>query len=166
MWGCKPLAGSNPALSVPAESFPPSVHVTIFATMRLPFRSSRFAALVLLLASPGITGLAVDAAHPCPEKAPWTVESSPEVSHQDGSGHGAGNHGSDPASQHPQGESHDCHCIGACQSAPAARSVDLDRILVLVEPLQVQVLRPHITAFIPVGPPADRLPPATAPPLA
>jgi hypothetical protein len=107
---------------------------------------TRFAALVLLFASPGFAGLAVDAAHPCPEKAPWTVETQ---------GH---HHDQAPA------EHHDCKCVGACQTAVVA-SIDADDILAIEAP--VETIRPASVhpELIPLGRPQDRLPPATAPPV-
>ena len=110
-----------------------------------PFRT-RLAALVLLIASPGVAGLAVDAAHPCPDKAPWTVEQG-------------GHHHGQPTPEH-----HDCKCVGACQTAVAA-SMDVRDGLASVAP--VISLRPasfHIQ-LLSAGRPLDRLPPATAPPI-
>lgn len=109
-----------------------------------PFRS-RLAALVLLFASPGFAGLAIDSAHPCPEQAPWTVESD---------GH---HHDQQPA------EHHDCKCVGACQTAVVA-SIGTRDVLVVSAP--IATAKPIVFHFeiIPLGRPGDRLPPATAPP--
>ena len=106
---------------------------------------TRLAALLLLFASPGFAGLAVDAAHPCPEKAPWTVENQ-------------GHHHDAPASDH-----HDCKCVGSCQTAGAA-TVDVRDGLAGVAPVFSD--RPSTFPFqlIDLGRPQDRLPPATAPP--
>jgi hypothetical protein len=111
-----------------------------------PFRT-RLAALVLLIASPGFAGLAVDAAHPCPDKAPWTVEEG-------------GHHHGQPTPEH-----HDCKCVGACQTAVAA-SMDVRDGLPTVVPLIS--LRPasFYIQLLSSGRPLDRLPPATAPPVA
>jgi hypothetical protein len=110
-----------------------------------PLRS-RLAALVLLFASPGIAGQVVDAAHPCPEKAPWTV---------DGGGH---HHGQQPAEQH------DCKCVGACQTAVVA-SIQARDIVAVQAPVESIRPAPFHFELIPLGRPRDRLPPATAPPL-
>ena len=106
---------------------------------------TRLAALVLLFASPALAGWAVDAAHPCPEKAPWTLEET-------------GHHHDQPPSEH-----HDCKCVGACQTAVAA-SVDVRDSLAAITP--VVVFRPVSFSFQLLGSdrPLDRLPPATAPP--
>lgn len=108
---------------------------------------TRLAALVLLLASPGLAGMAVDAAHPCPEQAPWTVEDA---------GH---HHDQQPATEH-----HDCKCVGACQTAVAATGEAKDG-LTTVPP--VVIIRPASFYFqrLASGRPLDRLPPATAPPI-
>jgi hypothetical protein len=113
--------------------------------------------LLLLVASPGLAGLALDAAHPCPEKAPWTVsaETAAPADHRAGDEH----HPGEPAGHH------DCKCVGSCQTAPAVRSVDADGILAFAAPVVDLGLRPARSALIPVGRPADLLPPATAPPL-
>jgi hypothetical protein len=107
---------------------------------------SRLAALVLLFASPGFAGLAVDAAHPCPEKAPWTVE---------GGGH---HHDQQPAEQH------DCKCVGACQTAIPA-SIETADIIAVAPPVEVARALHSSALLLPRGRPQDRLPPATAPPL-
>jgi hypothetical protein len=109
---------------------------------------TRFAALVLLLASPGMAGLAVDAAHPCPEKAPWTVESP------------GGHHHHDQA----PAERHDCHCVGACQTA-VALSISVRDLPVLEAPLATEPPASFLAELVPLGRPRDRLPPATAPPI-
>ena len=112
-----------------------------------PFRS-RLAALVLLLASPGFAGLALDAAHPCPEKAPWTVDGAAPGHHHDG----------------PQSpEQHDCRCVGTCQTA-AIGSIDSREVIALLAPVESARPLPFHFQLIPLGRPRDRLPPATAPP--
>jgi hypothetical protein len=106
---------------------------------------SRFAALALLFASPGFAGLAVDAAHPCPEKAPWTVEKP-------------GHHHDAPATDH-----HDCKCVGTCQTAVAA-AVDASDGLTAVAPVFSYRSPSYHLQLVDLGRPQDRLPPATAPP--
>ena len=107
---------------------------------------TRLAALVLLFASPGITGWAVDAVHPCPEKAPWTVQET-------------GHHHDAPATEH-----HSCKCVGACQTAVAG-SVDVrDGLAALAPVLSYRATTFHFP-LVALGRPQDRLPPATAPPL-
>ena len=113
-----------------------------------PFRS-RLAALVLLFASPGFAGLAVDAAHPCPEQAPWTVDSPASGHHHDG----------------PQSpEQHDCKCVGTCETAVVA-AIDSREVITLLAPVEGSRSVPLHFQIIPLGRPGDRLPPATAPPL-
>jgi len=107
---------------------------------------TRLAALALLLASPGITGLAVDAAHPCPEKAPWTVQET-------------GHHHDAPAS-----EPHSCKCVGACQTAVAGSADVHDGLAALAPVLSYRSTSFHFQ-LVALGRPQDRLPPATAPPL-
>ena len=108
-------------------------------------RRTRIAALVLLLASPGLAGLAVDAAHPCPEKAPWTVQNE-------------GHHHNAPATDH-----HDCKCVGACQTAVAA-TVDVRDGLLGIAPVFRYLSTDFHLQLVDLGRPLDRLPPATAPP--
>ena len=127
------------------ESFPPAVLVTRFAAMAFRPLRSRFAALVLLFASPGFAGLAIDSAHPCPEKAPWTVESE---------GH---HHDQQPAEQHA------CKCVGVCQTAVAG-SIDTRDVLAVLAPVAIASPAAIHFEIIPLGRPRDRLPPATAPP--
>jgi hypothetical protein len=107
---------------------------------------TRLAALVLLFASPGFAGLAVDAAHPCPEKAPWTVEKTSH--HHDG-----------PATEH-----HDCKCVGACQTAVAVTVDVRDGWTSLAPVFSYRSAAFHVQ-LIDLGRPQDRLPPATAPPI-
>jgi hypothetical protein len=119
--------------------------------MGFPRLRTRFAALVLLFASPGFAGLAVDAAHPCPEKAPWTVDASG----QDGPGH---HHDQAPT------EKHDCKCVGSCQTAIAA-SIDVQDAVAYLAPAEASSPALFHFQLAPLGRPQDRLPPATAPPL-
>jgi hypothetical protein len=107
---------------------------------------TRLAALVLLFASPGFAGMAVDAAHPCPDKAPWTVEQE-------------GHHHDRPAT-----ERHDCKCVGACQTAVAVR-VDLRDGLAAVAPVFSYRPASFHVQVVDLARPQDRLPPATAPPI-
>ena len=118
------------------------------------FLRSPLAALVLLLASPGLAGVALDAAHPCPAIAPWLVQSV--TGHHGDSGH----HGSEA----PDGE-HECKCFGSCLNAPDIRPVNAATTLAVTPLVAAAVARPLHYALVPAGRPADRLPPATAPPL-
>ena len=104
--------------------------------------------LFLLLATPALGGAWLQAAHPCPAEAPWVGEHGEE-------------HGSHGAGQSAGG----CHCVGSC--AGAAGVVVPPRALLPASAAAVSPARPRISPVtLPrVLRPADRLPPATAPPL-
>lgn len=113
---------------------------------------SPIAALALLLVSPGLAGVVLDAAHPCPAKAPWLLQAA------------NGHHGSDHAPADAPADEHDCKCFGSCLNAPQVRAVTAVSDFGFVSLVATSVPRPPYSAFMPVGQPADRLPPATAPP--
>ncbi|MDQ2669465.1 MAG: hypothetical protein M3Y31_02425 [Gemmatimonadota bacterium] len=117
-------------------------------------RRWRLLGLLLLLATPGFAGTALEGLHPCPESAPWVAAAS-EASH---AGHGAG--GEHDASGHTG----DCHCLGACLAAIAALPLAPELPGVAVDrPVLAGI--PVAPADLPASRPSDRLPPATAPPL-
>ena len=111
-------------------------------------RRSRLLALVLLLATPALGGAWLQAAHPCPVDAPWAAE-----------------HGGDHGGQHgAPADTGTCHCVGSCAASagsllPAAAAVTqvLADLPAAPRPASIAVLAPTLR-------PADRLPPATAPP--
>ncbi len=116
-------------------------------------RRSRLLALVLLLAPPGLGGAWLQTAHPCPVDAPWLAE---------GAAHGE-HHGPAPAGDNGHGV---CHCVGSCSTAAIAAIPAAARLLAVAVPVPAYVT-PFAPAFAaPAAVPTDRLPPATAPPVA
>jgi hypothetical protein len=113
-------------------------------------RRSRLFALTLLLATPALGGAWLQAVHPCPVDAPWLAAQG---------GHGGEHHGT------PADASQGCHCVGSCSiaaGAPLAQPLETPvAITSTVGPPRSFAPRTHA----PVLQPADRLPPATAPPL-
>ncbi|MGH7526411.1 MAG: hypothetical protein ACREMX_06880 [Gemmatimonadales bacterium] len=116
-------------------------------------RRSRLLALVLLVATPGLGGAWLQAAHPCPVDTPWLAG---------GGAHGE-HHDSGPAGDNGHGF---CHCIGSCSAAAIAVLPTAARLLsaAVAIPAYATPFAPALAA--PVAVPSDRLPPATAPPLA
>lgn len=113
------------------------------------FRRSRLLALALLLATPALGGAWLQFAHPCPVDAPWTAEHG---------GHGAEHGGADASSG--------CHCVGTCAPGILAALGADDP-----SPAAAVSIPPAGSPLVPAAQapslrPADRLPPATAPPLA
>ncbi|HET8634741.1 MAG TPA: hypothetical protein VFL88_11405 [Gemmatimonadales bacterium] len=113
-------------------------------------RRARSVALALLLMSPGLGGMAVQAFHPCP---------SHMVMQGAGMHHAAGDAHDAPSDAHSY-----CHCIGSCAAAAVQASPRDGRMLaVLAAPHAAPVAE---TADRPASQlPLDRLPPSTAPPL-
>ncbi|MEO8201068.1 MAG: hypothetical protein ABI679_11145 [Gemmatimonadota bacterium] len=130
------------------------------------FGRSRFAAFLLLLASPGVSGLAIDAAHPCPAKAPWMAHSAGQHAGHATSPDFRTGSGQEDLSHQATHNNHDCRCVGACHTALAVRTPAADALYTVLPPTVGLALRPRDTFFIPNRRPGDRLPPATAPPLA
>ena len=113
-------------------------------------RRSRLLALALLLATPALGGAWLQVGHPCPVDAPWLSTGGNE-------GHGEHDPHSTPGT---------CHCVNSCQAAAVAA-------IAAAPVLQLAAAPPPAAppAFAPAAPlpafrPADRLPPATAPPTA
>jgi hypothetical protein len=121
----------------------------ILGALRRRFRCVAILAIVL---SPGGAGIVMPAMVPCPMEAPWLETESKLM---------AGHPGS-LGSQHS--DSHSCHCVGqCCPSAPATvTAAGMLAIRIPGPTVAQQVCRPTVRA--PVQLPADRLPPATAPP--
>ena len=112
-------------------------------------RRSRLLALALLLATPALGGAWLQAAHPCPVDTPWLS-----------TGHdGHGGHQDQPASS-------TCHCVSSCQAAAVAALVAAPVLPLAAEPAPAVPPRFTPAAPRPAVRPSDRLPPATAPPLA
>ena len=118
-------------------------------------RRSRLLALLLLLATPGLGGAWLQAAHPCPVDHPWLAGEHQE---QGGAHHGTG-HGTAP-------DGPVCHCVGACHAAGAALLSTAVRITALVALGDRPTSTPAPDLDPPVQLASDRQPPATAPPLA
>ncbi|HKP28101.1 MAG TPA: hypothetical protein VJU15_01790 [Gemmatimonadales bacterium] len=120
---------------------------------------SRFASLLLLLASPAVGGTALPIAHPCPVDAPWLAQ------HETGHDEHAGHHGQSQAPT-DQPSSHSCTCPGACTvgfglSVPSpAGTITLPGAPVRTLPASVEHSAPWTRSAL------DRLPPSTAPPIA
>jgi hypothetical protein len=114
-------------------------------------RRWRLLALLLLLATPGVAGTALEGVHPCPEAAPASVAAE--------AGHGA--HGGEQESPAHAGE---CHCVGACVGAVATITFAPAVPTIAVQVVASPAVRPSPTD-LPVSRPSDRLPPSTAPPL-
>lgn len=117
-------------------------------------RSSRVLALLLLLATPGMAGTALEALHPCPEAAPaYAAAAGTHAGHDADAGHESSGHTAE------------CHCVGACAVsavAPIAAASSLPTVAVIDPAARVIRAAP---ARLPASPPSDRLPPSTAPPL-
>ncbi len=118
-------------------------------------RRSRLLSLALLLATPGMAGTALQAAHPCPAQAPWLAQTghAPDAHHH-------GSHGSEP------GAPTQCHCIGTCHAASTWAPPAGGPVLAVRAAAQSVVARPADTVLAPAHFPYRFLPPATAPPLA
>ena len=114
------------------------------------FRTLRWLAALLLIASPAVGGQLMPLLHPC---AVATAATDPH--------HG---HGSDHQ-QAPEGAQ--CTCIGSCQ-APAVVAPPAGTILTaVVEALPNSQPRISDGRDVPtISRPIDRLPPPTAPPVA
>lgn len=121
-------------------------------------RRWRLITLLLLLATPATGGTALQALHPCPESAPWAAGGDTADAH---AGHHIAPAGEDGA---PAEHTGDCHCVGACAAAA-----------LVLAPVPAGIVALHadaepapdflVHAEAPRARPADRLPPATAPPL-
>jgi hypothetical protein len=121
----------------------------MFLPMMALLPRSRALALVLLLLAPGISGSAVQWLHACPAQAAAVTD------HQ--------HHGQAPADAERPHQT--CHCIGTCNPAgTASPSKSITVAVAVIQPYH-HVVPPTGISFIPLGTPADLLPPATAPPL-
>jgi hypothetical protein len=118
-------------------------------------RRSRWLAVALLLATPGVAGTLLQAAHPCPVEAPWL----PPAADAPGA-HQHGDHGSEP------GAPVECHCIGACHAASTWAPPSTGPVIALRETARVVLLHPVHRALAPAALPYRFLPPSTAPPVA
>lgn len=113
-------------------------------------RRARSVALALLLMSPGLGGMAVQAFHPCPSHV---------VMQADGMHHAGGDSHDTPSGGHAY-----CHCIGSCAAAAVLASPRDGRMLAVAT--AGPVTRVADAAELPVRQlPLDLLPPSTAPPL-
>jgi hypothetical protein len=115
------------------------------------FRTLRWLAALLLIASPAVGGQLMPLLHPC------AVESAATDSH-----HG---HGGDHQQQAPDGAQ--CSCIGSCQAPAVVTPPATTTLTSVVGTLPVGL--PRITDrrnVTTVSRPIDRLPPPTAPPVA
>lgn len=126
--------------------------------MMARLRRLRILTLLLLAATPGLAGTALQALHPCAVSMPWLAGGG-----NGGAGHAGHAAGHDHAPDGPQ-PPQACHCIGAC-SVVDAPPVAVDGRFVRA-PLAVAAVRTLASpADIPVHLPLDRLPPTTAPPF-
>jgi hypothetical protein len=117
--------------------------------MRL-FRQARGVALALMLMSPGLGGMAVQALHPCPAQAPMQAA---------GMHHPASHTHDGPASADPV-----CHCISSCAATASPASPTDGRTLAVAESRYLGDAA--LSSSRPVQQlPLDLLPPSTAPPL-
>jgi hypothetical protein len=110
-------------------------------------RRSRFLALALILAAPGVAGTAVQWLHSCPAQASAASE----------------HHDQSQAPAHGHGQT--CHCIGTCHMAgvlPAPGGTA--RITIGFVESNRGIVTPFGESFEPAGTPSYLLPPATAPP--
>jgi hypothetical protein len=113
-------------------------------------RRARSVALALLLMSPGLGGMAVQAFHPCPSHL---------VMQPGGMHHAGGDSHQAPDNAHTY-----CHCIGSCAATAVQASPGDGRMLALVS-------APHVILVVDAAErpaaqlPLDLLPPSTAPPL-
>lgn len=123
-------------------------------------RHWRLLTLLLLLATPGLGGTALQALHPCPESMPWlgAGAAAAEDAHAAHAAHGPGGSHEESAPAHG-----DCQCVGACLSAVALAAA-LPALPTAVVALHEGPVRPAAPPA-PVAQPLDRLPPSTAPPL-
>ncbi|HET7601810.1 MAG TPA: hypothetical protein VFK36_02260 [Gemmatimonadales bacterium] len=113
-------------------------------------RRARSVALALLLMSPGLGGMAVQAFHPCPSHV---------VMQADGMHHAGGDSHDTPSSGHSY-----CHCIGACAAAAVLASPRDGRLLAVMPAAPVTHVADAVE--LPLRQlPLDLLPPSTAPPL-
>lgn len=116
----------------------------------------RLAAVLLLIGSPGLGGIGLQALHGCTERMPWLADSA-----ADSAGAG-GHHG---PSEHGAPAEPGCDCIGHCQASPAAPTTNASALSQADElPVAVPVLAGE-SRVAPAGRVAHRLPPSTAPPL-
>lgn len=113
-------------------------------------RRARSVALALLLMSPGLGGMAVQAFHPCP---------SHMVMQGDAMHHAGGDSHDVPSSGHTY-----CHCIGSCAAAAVQASPRDGRMLAVVAAPQRTLAAEAVKLPAPQLP-LELLPPSTAPPL-
>ncbi|HEX9893774.1 MAG TPA: hypothetical protein VGA78_07605 [Gemmatimonadales bacterium] len=119
-------------------------------------KRTRLASLLLLLASPALGGTLLPVLHPCPVDAPWTLAGGDHADH--------GNHHPAPAPA-PEGNSHDCTCIDSCTPGPALVVAPDLRPVLPPAAFQPRLGPAGPDASLILAPTAERLPPATAPPL-
>ncbi len=141
------------------------------------FRRLHSLALLLILASPGIGGVAMPVLHPCPVDLPWLAGGGTETGPHGGShgspvtdheGHGD-HHGSSlgqgsGTEGHQDGGGHLCSCMGSCCPGAIAESpAPVPGLVAGIENHGSPVL-----GGAPRVPGSDHLsllPPSTAPPL-
>ena len=140
------------------------------------FRRLHSLAFLLVLASPGIGGVALPVLHPCPVDLPWLAGAETghpgagDVHHVAGhQGHGGqqapqDQQGRGGAGDHGDGAAHLCSCMGSCcpgamVDPPSASRLFLRSVPLLRTPLLTGELR------LPGSDHLHLLPPSTAPPL-
>jgi len=117
--------------------------------MRL-LRRARWVALALMLMSPGLGGMAVQALHPCPAHTPMQAA---------GMHHPASHSHDGPASADPV-----CHCISSCAATASPAAPTDGRVLVVA--ISRVIVNASLGTTLPARQlPLDLLPPSTAPPL-
>lgn len=122
-------------------------------------RRSRLVAVLLLLAMPGTGGTLVQAAHPCADKAPWTVAAD--------SGGDHARHAPDAGQADDAGPgTHRCECVGACASAAGAAGPAATPAITFPAFAGRPPAVPGHRHDAPRPRPHRLLPPANAPPLA
>jgi hypothetical protein len=113
-------------------------------------RRARSVALVLLLVSPGLGGMVVQAFHPCPSHV---AMQGAGMQHAGGDSHHA------PDSGHSY-----CHCIGSC-AATAVQASPADGRMLAVAAVPARIVVAGADERPAAQLPLDLLPPSTAPPL-
>jgi len=120
--------------------------------MMARLRGFRLLALLLLIGTPGLGGSLVQALHPCTAEMPWMAGA-------DDGGHGAHEHGEGATDT----SASQCHCIGSCTVGVPITSPAAGPAVRIAAAFVHPAPSPRPLA-VPRGVPADRLPPATAPP--
>lgn len=134
------------------------------------FRRFRSLALLLALAVPGLGGSALQLLHPCPVDTPWLVPAHGGA-HPTAMAMPMGMPMATPVEQAPASDHHSpdahhgCHCVGSCTFQSVTVPAPVSPVVATTVAAPVAPQFPVVSARIHARP-ADRLPPATAPPLA